>query len=125
MKRLAAALVLLVFTAGICLASRLALDSATEQLLDDLAKIEESCKAKDLDTSAALADRFAGEFQKNTRLLPLFLPHAVLESAAQTAALLPVLARTHREDLQKEIARCRSQLTQMREAEQINWKNFF
>ena len=35
MKRLAAALVLLVFTAGICLASRLALDSATEQFLDD------------------------------------------------------------------------------------------
>lgn len=125
MKRLVAALVLLAITAGICLGSRLTLDHATRRLLEDLEKIEERYKAEDLAASADLADRFAGDFEATTRLLPLFLPHSVLESTAQTASLLPVLARTDRVGFLREIARCRSQLTQMRELEKIDWKNFF
>ena len=125
MKRLVIALFLLILTAGLCLKARLELDSAVEGLLPELEKIEAACKAGDLDTCIRLSEEFAAAFEERTRRLPLFLPHAALDSAAGSAALLPVLARADPAELPGEICRCRDRLMQMAQTERITWQTVF
>lgn len=125
MKRLVIALILLLMTAGICLGARLEADRTAARLETELEGIGEACQGGDPAAAALLADRFAAGFEKNTRLLPLFLPHALLESAAESAALLPILARADPAELQAELLRCRSRLEQIRQRERIDWQNLF
>lgn len=123
MKRLIIAVVLLALTAGLCAAGQQLLEKRTDRLLTVLDELEYACRSGDSDAAVTIAARFAEDFPQETHLLPLFLPHATLEAAAESAAVLPALAATDFNDTLAEIARCRSRLEELRNAERLTMEN--
>ena len=118
MKRIYLALTLLTSVTLLCVGAHLYQHAQMDRMLDMLDGIEEAARHGDTDTAIRTARRFDAEYQRVSDWMSCYVAHSELRESRETAALPPtLLADANTDELYREIARLRSQLTHIREVD--------
>ena len=126
MKRLIAAVLLLLMTAGFCITTIFWQKTQTEDLLRQIAVLEEDFNAEAPERSLPAARQLIEDFEERTALYPLFLRHNIITEAETELLSLPALLKDGEPlDVPAALVRCRSKLQALYEAELPLWKNIF
>lgn len=126
MTRIWTAAILLVGVAGVCFGGLFYQQRQVQALTAELEALEADYRAAGT-AAAAAAETFAADFQRRTRLFPLFMSHEDLAASEECAALLPVrlAAVGGRDEGLTELKRCRVLLDQLAALERPTPENIF
>lgn len=123
MKRLLVAVVLLAFTVALCIGSQVTVERRVERLLSALDDVAVVYRTSGAEVARPYVDHLLARMERESALLPLFLPHEPVDAAAESLCLLPALLDGDKAAFEAELARCRERLEQIREGERLTMKN--
>ncbi len=124
MKRVIAALALLLVIAGGCLASYFNEKQHFEQMIALAKQAEEHYCGGDVQAAQQAAERLADAFSKHVKLMALVLPHeALTEVDKSVQGLTLILPYGEPKDFTAESRRCRLLLQRLWDQEQPTWEN--
>ena len=124
MKRVIAAVILLITVAAGCVASYVSCSRHFHTMIALAESAETHCKNGDTATAQRETEQLAAVFDSERRLLSLILPHEALTEAEKTIQGLTVLL-PHGEprDFVSEMRRCRLLLERLWDEEKPAWYN--
>ena len=125
MKRLLIAVVLLVFTAALCIGPNCFLSRSTARLLQTLDAANAAAEQNDLTAATAAVEAFCRDFEQDNRFLPLFFPHEKLDAIEESTALLSLVVQQDTAHLAEELSRCRWRVEHLRQSERLTLTNIF
>ena len=126
MKRVVAAVVLLLIVTGGCLASYFTEKQHVEQMIALAEQAEARYRDGDVQAAQQAADRLAAVFSERVKLMALVLPHEALTEAEKSIqGLTLILPYGEPKDFTAESRRCRLLLQRLWDQEQPTWENVF
>lgn len=118
MKRLFAALTLLVLTFSICIGEMLYTENAAEQVEKQLYSTITFSKQKEQENAETSAGNARAAWEQYCKVIYLYTPHNHLDSIGERLVALPVLARQGNwMELEKESVRALAQIRALRKAD--------
>ncbi len=126
MKRVTVAVLLLLLIVGGCILSIHAQHAVIEEFLQYTHEMEDRFTDNKTDDALALAEKFAGEYTRQTRYFSLFLPHVMLTEVEKSVVSLPaILSSGEHKDFVAEVRRCRLLLQKLHDLEIPTLQNVF
>ncbi|NLN81246.1 MAG: DUF4363 family protein [Clostridiales bacterium] len=118
MKRVYAAIGILLAVAVLCVTTLKFQSNNIKELILIVEKIEDAYKKDDIESCIELSYEFAEKYKTNTGTFPFFMRHSDVSKIEETIVTLPIMLKT--DDIQHfaaELARCKNMLVNMADLE--------